>query len=275
MDLDTVAAGLYQLAPAEFVAARDARVAEARADGDETLAAAIKKLRRPTAGAALINALAHEREADLAKLFEIGDNLREAQARGAGDELRQAMKARQQALRDVAAAAGEVAKTRGTTVSATVAREIQETLLAAASNPDAQAAVLAGRLTGGISVGGTEAAGPAASGASESGRVARPKRDDIALRRAWREAREVAMEARRDADRAGRDLADAEATASQIGDELRALQEDVKRLTEAKAAADRAVATARKARTSAERSASAAATRSDRTEAAAKDLPAQ
>ncbi len=58
VDLDTVGTELYGLRPTEFTAARDAQAAAARRGGDRELAAAIKKLRRPTPAAWLVNLLA-------------------------------------------------------------------------------------------------------------------------------------------------------------------------------------------------------------------------
>jgi hypothetical protein len=272
MDLDTVADDLYRLAPTEFIAERDAIAARARSEGDETVASQIKKLRRPTVSASLLNALAHDESDLVVRLFEIGEELRTAQARGAGDELRSLMRERQRAMRDLSDAAARLGDARGTSMTAAVAREIQETLLVALSDPDAEAVLRAGRLTGRLNVGDLEPADSDAVSRDDSGpdRPAQPRRDDMALRRAWRDAREGALEARRDADRAAEQLKAAEATSADIDDRLRELKGEIKRLTAAKTDADREVAAARKARTSAERAARTAATRADRAEAAAK-----
>jgi len=58
MNLEQVADELYALAPAAFTAARDEQASQARASGDADLAGAIKKLRRPTVSAWLVNLLA-------------------------------------------------------------------------------------------------------------------------------------------------------------------------------------------------------------------------
>ena len=57
MSIDDVAQELYALVPEEFTAARNARAKEAKAAGDAELAAQVQALRKPTAGAWLLNQL--------------------------------------------------------------------------------------------------------------------------------------------------------------------------------------------------------------------------
>src|SRR2546430_13318330 len=88
MNLEQVAAELYALAPAAFTAARDEQASQARASGDADLAGAIRKLRRPTVSAWLVNLLAREDGGQVDDLLELGRSLREAQRALDGDRLR-------------------------------------------------------------------------------------------------------------------------------------------------------------------------------------------
>jgi hypothetical protein len=60
VDAHTVAAELLRVPPNEFVAARNARVAELKAAGDRELAGAVAKLRRQSAAEWALNVIAHE-----------------------------------------------------------------------------------------------------------------------------------------------------------------------------------------------------------------------
>ena len=70
MNLEQVADELYALAPAAFTAARDEQAGQARASGDADLAGEIKKLRRPTVSAWLVNLLAREDGGQMDELLE-------------------------------------------------------------------------------------------------------------------------------------------------------------------------------------------------------------
>ncbi|MFI5987364.1 hypothetical protein ACIBEA_41660 [Streptomyces sp. NPDC051555] len=61
MDVESLAAELYELVPSEFTVARDAYVAQARKAGDKELAAAIAGLRKPTVAAWTAGLLARRR----------------------------------------------------------------------------------------------------------------------------------------------------------------------------------------------------------------------
>src|SRR5438552_1770612 len=91
MNLEQVADELYALAPAAFTAARDEQARRARASGDADLAGTIKKLRRPTVSAWLVNLLAREDGGQVDALLELGQSLREAH------ETKEAVRARREA----------------------------------------------------------------------------------------------------------------------------------------------------------------------------------
>jgi len=139
MDFDTVADELYAGEPAEFISARNAAVKAAKADGDKALAASIGELRRPTAAAAAVNRLARSDSTALAELVSLGDRLRDAHTRLAGDDLRALARERAELVRAVLRELPSL--------SDPVMREVEATLEAVTSDPTVGALALAGRLT--------------------------------------------------------------------------------------------------------------------------------
>ncbi|WP_426625775.1 hypothetical protein ACPPVW_06905 [Leifsonia sp. McL0607] len=143
MDLRDVAADLYGVAPAGFVAAR----AAAASDADRELRAGIKALRKPTASAAAVNALTRQDPALIDRLLAQGDRMRDAFAARDRDAIREATRQRQRllqtALRDLDA-------------SPAVGREVEETLQAAVIDPAAALAVRSGMLVRALESTGVE-----------------------------------------------------------------------------------------------------------------------
>ena len=154
MDLDSVAADLYGLRPAEFTAARDARSGEARREGNKELAAAIRKLKRPSVSAWLANLLVRERADEVDQLVALGRGLRDAQRQLAGDQLRALSQQRHQVVSALVQEAVGLASANGQLASPVAQRELQETLDAALSDPDASDALCTGRLTTPLSYSG-------------------------------------------------------------------------------------------------------------------------
>lgn len=99
IDVDAAVDALYADDPDQFTAARDDLVRRLRAAGRRDDAATVKKLRRPTVAAWAVNRVAREQAADdVARLRDLGDDLRRAQAdvlgRGADAEELRALGAR-------------------------------------------------------------------------------------------------------------------------------------------------------------------------------------
>jgi hypothetical protein len=146
-DLDTAVDALYARPLDEFIAARDAAVRQATDSGDKLGAARVKRLRKPSVAAWVINQVAREHPDEIGALADLGDELRAAtqdrdRARiRALDHLR---RERTDGLVRVVREAGEVG---GRSVSSAVLDRMTETLTAAVMDPDAAAAVLAGRLS--------------------------------------------------------------------------------------------------------------------------------
>jgi hypothetical protein len=144
--LDAVADELYGLTPAAFTAARDSRAGDARRAGQRDLAAAIKKLRRPTAGAWLANLLVRERRQAVTDLLDLGAVMREAQAQLAGDELRRLSRQRQQVVAELGREARRLARDVGEPVGDDAGRELVATLEAALADATASESLRSGRL---------------------------------------------------------------------------------------------------------------------------------
>ncbi len=238
---DLVAAAadeLYGLEPGGFVARRDELVREARAVRDREAAAAIKALRRPTLGAWYVNVAARARLTALHDLLRLGRDLRAAQADADVPLLRDLAGRRgaleRRVLADLTAHLAEL----GVTAAPAALEEVRTTLAAALADPDAEAAVLAGRLDrplvyGGFGGGGfggegfgggTNASG---SGAAPSGGVAVAKAEAEARR-----AAEAAVKAARvrhtravtAADRAAAVLAEVIDQLAEVADQVAKLE---------------------------------------------------
>jgi len=294
--LDEVADELYALPPEDFTAARAARVKAARAAGDRALATAIGTLRRPTTGAWVVNTLARERADRLAELLDLGEQLRAAQERLVGAELRRLSEQRREVVAGLTREAAELATARGHRPSDAVAREVETTLDAALADEAAGAAARSGRLTtalayagmGPVDLEGAVATPPRApverartrpTAAAKAGASAgsAPKGTGSDERRERR--RQVAEEAERaarsaldDAERAAAEHAESVAAAeerhSAAKERLAELQQRLAAARDEEASAAQAVRVARHAAEVADRSADAARRRAEKAGAA-------
>ncbi|MGG5260164.1 hypothetical protein [Phycicoccus avicenniae] len=242
MGIDEVAADLYALAPEEFTAARNARAAEAKADGDAALAAVVRGLRRPTVGAWLLNRLVRERGEEVEQVLDLGARLRAAQGTLGAADLRALDASRRQLTRAVAAQAVDIGRDKGRTVSAAVAAAVEETLRSAMVDPEAGAALSTGLLTDtfsasgldpvdlsrAVAVGGGGPARESGSGRAKLASVESAERHERALVAARRSAAE-AEAARRSAHEAAEDARNRAVAARRRHDELRADVEDARR----------------------------------------------
>ncbi|TSD96609.1 hypothetical protein FOS14_16290 [Skermania sp. ID1734] len=237
MDLDAVADELYGLDPSEFVAARSAKVAEARGAGDRQLATAIGKLRKPTVVAWLINLIAREYPKDVAALLQLGGALRDAQRHLSGDQLRELTVQRQQVVRALARKATQLGERRGHEVSEGALREIGQTFHAALADPEVAEQVQRGRLVTALSYSGFGSPGLAAvadeppheqASAAEDGLVATAQRELADAERAARDAEEAATAARTKAEEAAAKLQDLEDRINSLRAELDQVEQECK-----------------------------------------------
>lgn len=147
VNLATVAAELYGLDPESFTAARNARAREATTTGNRELAAAIKKLGKPTAAAWLANGLVRSRAATVAELIGLGPSLRRAQDDGRRDEMRRLVEQRRTLIGDLVRSASAAARDGGHSFGPSVARQLEETLEAAVADETLAGALREGQLT--------------------------------------------------------------------------------------------------------------------------------
>lgn len=135
---------LFELEPAEFVAARDALAQQLRVGGERDRAAEVKALRRPTVAAWALNQVARQRADDVAALAEAGHAVQEAQARavGSGDRstFREATDRRRRLIAELTRAAVALAGDAHRDA-------IAATLETASLDDEAAAALRGGRLT--------------------------------------------------------------------------------------------------------------------------------
>jgi hypothetical protein len=184
-----VADELYVLAPEEFTAARNARAKQVQAAGDRELAASIRALAKPTAGAWLANQLVRRDPAALDPLLDLGRALRDATARLDGAEMRSLSRQQAKVVGALVRRAAELGTPSGKPVSPGVAHDLEDTLRAAIADADAADQLMTGRLANGLQHNGfglvapgnlslvrtaPASASPAGEAASEVGEADRP-----------------------------------------------------------------------------------------------------
>lgn len=128
---------LYAGPPDEFVAGRDALAKELKAEGDADAAEAVKRLRRPSVAAALLNRVALEHAKEAKAFAGAVAKLRKAKGR-------EALKDAARAQRDAAAKLVELAEGEGG--GGPALDRVAETLQAAAADEAVEDLVLRGRL---------------------------------------------------------------------------------------------------------------------------------
>ena len=263
---DAVADDLYGLPRTQFTASRDASAREARAAGDFDLATALRSLRKPTTAAWLANVLVRERAREVARLVELGAQLRSAQAAFDADALRRLSQRRHDLVGELSRDARRLAAERGETVRDAAVRELEGTLEAAAFDPDAADQVRIGRLTGALAYSGIGFSALAA-GAREPRAPA--ERSQVSSRRrpgetrgGWQDQTAVSaasLQARREAwrgvARTTAVLETAERAVQRKRAALEAAEEELARRREALRAAERDAKRARGERVAAERDA--------------------
>lgn len=141
-----VADDLYAVAPAEFIAARGARVSAAGDAGDRELAARIKELRKPAPAAWVVNLLARHRRDELDDLLDLGVALRSAQEALDRDEITRLARERRTRVSALAAEGGALAAEAGHPVNGAVIAAVAATLDAGLTDPEAADALRTGRL---------------------------------------------------------------------------------------------------------------------------------
>lgn len=232
-EFDAVAAELVALPPAEFTAARNAR---ASAERDRSLAKDIRAIAKPSVAAWAVGLLA--RDGGLADALDLAAALREAQHDLDAAELQTLSRQRRALVAALAKQAGSLAADRGVAVSSSAAGEIERTIDAAVRDAAAAAAVQSGRLIRALVADGIDPVDVtgAVAGTLPDG-TPPPARDDLAERRARKEAEKLVREAERAASQAARDadrlderLARERERASHAAERIADLRADLARL---------------------------------------------
>lgn len=146
-DLDTAVDALYARPLDEFIAARDAAVRQATDSGDRLGAARVKRLRKPSVAAWVINQVAREHPDEIGALAALGDELRAATQDRDRARIRALDHLRRERTDALVRAVREAGEVGGRSVSSAVLDRMTETLTAAVMDPDAAAVVRAARLS--------------------------------------------------------------------------------------------------------------------------------
>jgi hypothetical protein len=242
VDIDTVADELYAFKPEQFTAERNARAVTARKAGERALAKEIGALRRPTAGAWLVNVVVRERAGEVGQLLELGTKMRRAQEHFAGDALRSLSQERTALIRHLEDEARIVAEESGQRVTEEMLRDLRTTLEAALADAALADALRKGRLTSALSYSGFGLLGqapaadltttaPPAPGEPIEQRSTEAPAPDEARQAAIAEAETEVTRARRDAEvrdnqrqAAAASANDLEVRLAQLEDELAGLR---------------------------------------------------
>ena len=152
-ELDEIVRELYVLPPADFVAARNELVRQARAAGSREIAERLQHLRRPTRSAWLVNLLARDSTA-MQRLSTLGRELREAQTELAYPNFRHLAEQRRLLIADLMERARAHAEEAGVRPSAAVLSEVEATLQAALVDLAGALTVRNGRLVRPLSASG-------------------------------------------------------------------------------------------------------------------------
>jgi hypothetical protein len=219
---------LYSEHPQGFVAGRDQLVKDLRAAGDRDEAERVKKLRRPTVAAWLVNRAALSSPAQLEEFAEASRQLEDAQGRAldgkdeGAAEWRAAAAREREAVAAILALAESAARDAGHPPSDRALELVGETLRAATGDPELRERVLHGRV---------ERERSAATLGTPG--VAPPRRGD---RRSAKQR--DATQARRELERLEEELADATAREERVGARVErtaeALREEKARLADSK-----------------------------------------
>jgi hypothetical protein len=164
--LDQVADELYGLPVDQFTEVRNARAKELSSAGDRDTAAQVRKLRKPSQAAWIANSLARQHPEEIKKLLDLGKDLRRAQDRSQGSDLRRLSSSRQDLVQRLLRLVVDDAKAAGVSFAPDAQRQLVATLEAAMANESAGIALKAGRLTEALSYigfGGASESEPASS----------------------------------------------------------------------------------------------------------------
>jgi hypothetical protein len=158
VSFDEVVRDLYAVPAADFVAARTTAAKEATAGGDRALAKQITALKKPSAAAAAVNALARAHGERIGELARLHDEFSAAQDDGNRDALQALGARRRELIAALTARARELVQDAGGSVSAAASDEVGATFLAAIADDTAAKAVASGCLVRALTADGLDPA---------------------------------------------------------------------------------------------------------------------
>jgi len=241
--LAEAAAELYAAAPEDFISARDARAKQVT---DAALAAGIRRLRKPSIAAWVVNLFATQRRERLAEALELAARLREAQDDLDAATLAQLGRQRRALTRSLADEAASLAQAHGGRVTDATREAVHQTLTAAFFDPAAAAAAASGRLVRELAPDGDAAAITASvgGGSPEPARPVERPADELRARRARRDAERALQDAEQALTRAHRERnaltrerADAAERATALEERTRELEDELARVRQRSAEA--------------------------------------
>jgi hypothetical protein len=238
---------VYAAALEDFTSERDSLAGDLRKKGEREQAAEVKRLRKPSVPAWAINQASRGNAKQTKELIKAGDALRRAQgslsSRNAREKLQAAQRRERELVRELASEAERALRDTGRPASAAVRDQIEETLHAAAIDPEVGELVGRGRLERpAVAVGfqapgpGTPGDAPRPGGKEQRARDGLEKRlrrgqDQLAEATRKRETAESALrEAERAAKEAARELERATRRAKAMGEREAELSERVEQL---------------------------------------------
>ena len=145
---------LYAAAPDDFMPARSALVAAAKAAGAASVATEIGKLRKPSLAAWAVNLAARSAPDVVATLTDLGAQMRSAQSRLDAEALTAMRGERDTAVDAFVRAAVQSVGEAGRTLSAAAQQDVRATAIAALADERASTAVTSGQLTRALSYSG-------------------------------------------------------------------------------------------------------------------------
>ncbi|MFF3336834.1 hypothetical protein ACFYWX_46345 [Streptomyces sp. NPDC002888] len=209
-DVEAVLDELYATPPADFVSRREVRAAAARTAGRAEDARRIHAARRPTLAAWAANRLLRSRPEESRQFLELGQALREAYRTLDAPELKELSAQRRRVVSALSRQAAELAREAGHRLSDTVQQDVESTLRAVLTDPDAAEQWATGRLESALTPPSAFPSDtPAPTRAAPQTPPAAPRareKDEVAERR--RQRQEELSRARRAAAAAERRLRD-------------------------------------------------------------------
>jgi hypothetical protein len=257
-EVDSAVVELYGAPREEFIARRRELARAARAAGAADAAASIEKLAKPTLAAWVANQLARRDPDEVGELAALGDALRRAHEELDGAELKTLTHRRSELVGELVR---RIEDYHEHTLSESVLRELEAIFSRAVTDPEAGAALAAGRLTSAKEFAPASGWPSVPADAVPKPAPRKPAGDGSREARA-REALEEARAAVKEAEAARADderaVADAEAAAEEAAAEVRRLGEELDAAETRERRARGLVATARRAAKESERQAAQA-----------------